>query len=658
MPEVITISVTETPEVVTIDVVEAVATVVNSDRTYTLLAPARRESILPDVEHTDTGGDKVTLPAMTPMVCTPASCSGVDVNNSDDTYSQHVNDGATLVLPDTIVKNTAGTTVLTQPSCTNTGVVADSVVTNSDNTFSLNVPAETNPVLDDITITRKDANGQPILTAYPAAKDYTEVGSIPDANGWIRPPDWLPISHLVTDGEEKAVALYAVWDATGIANGYNNYCALYVTGNYTVDWGDGTVENFASGVQAEHTYVYANMPASSYCSRGYRQAIITITPQVGQHLTLINYSRKHTLNTVRYATNNFLDVHLSGTDLSYVLFYNSTYSQCKLLEKLYGYQVTNKLTTMSAMFTNCYSLQTLDLSSFNTAAVTDMTYMFYNCYSLQTLDLSYFNTAAVTTMSQMFYNCYSLQTLNLSYFNTAAVTTMSQMFTSCYSLQTLNLSSFNTAAVTTMSQMFTNCYSLHTLDLSSFNTAAVTTMYQMFYNCISLIGIDLSTTTLAVVTDNTQITNGTISLLTSRLPQIGRTFTVANNQLTAIELNLLFTYVRDLNGSISTSTINAAGTGYAIGDEMNITAGNNDAVLKVLTIGAGGAVATYLLKVAGTGYSVASGLATSNITGTGSGFKVNVTALVAPQTLTYTGNPGAATCDPSILTAKNWIGVG
>jgi surface protein len=606
MPEVITISVTETPEVVTIDVVEAVATVVNSDRTYTLLAPARRESVLPDVEHTDTGGDKVTLPAMTPMVCTPASCSGVDVNNSDDTYSQHVNDGATLVLPDTIVKNTAGTTVLTQPSCTNTGVVADSVVTNSDNTFSLNVPAETNPVLDDITITRKDANGQPILTAYPAAKDYTEVGSIPDANGWIRPPDWLPISHLVTDGEEKAVALYAVWDATGIANGYNNYCALYVTGNYTVDWGDGTVENFASGVQAEHTYVYANMPASSYCSRGYRQAIITITPQVGQHLTLINYSRKHTLNTVRYATNNFLDVHLSGTDLSYVLFYNSTYSQCKLLEKLYGYQVTNKLTTMSAMFTNCYSLQTLDLSSFNTAAVTDMTYMFYNCYSLQTLDLSYFNTAAVTTMSQM----------------------------------------------------FTNCYSLHTLDLSSFNTAAVTTMYQMFYNCISLIGIDLSTTTLAVVTDNTQITNGTISLLTSRLPQIGRTFTVANNQLTAIELNLLFTYVRDLNGSISTSTINAAGTGYAIGDEMNITAGNNDAVLKVLTIGAGGAVATYLLKVAGTGYSVASGLATSNITGTGSGFKVNVTALVAPQTLTYTGNPGAATCDPSILTAKNWIGVG
>ena len=66
--------------------------------------------------------------------------------------------------------------------------------------------------------------------------------------------------------------------------------------------------------------------------------------------------------------------------------------------------------------------------------------MFNNCYSLQSLNLSSFNTAAVTSMSNMFYNCYTLQSLNLSSFNVSAVTSMVNMFNYCYSLQSLNLS--------------------------------------------------------------------------------------------------------------------------------------------------------------------------------------------------------------------------
>ena len=175
----------------------------------------------------------------------------------------------------------------------------------------------------------------------------------------------------------------------------------------------------------------------------------------------------------------------------------------------------------------------------------------------------------------------------------------------------------------------------------------------MFYNCISLQQLDINT--LASVTDNTNIFNNTGQFSTLILPQIGRTFTLANNKLDTAGCNQVLTYLRDLNGSIATSTLNAGGTGYAVGDEVNISAGNNDAILKVLTIGAGGAVTSYLLKVAGTGYTVTNALSTSNITGTGSGFKVNVTALVATQTVTLTGNPGAATCTPAIGTAKNWI---
>ena len=66
---------------------------------------------------------------------------------------------------------------------------------------------------------------------------------------------------------------------------------------------------------------------------------------------------------------------------------------------------------MSNMFSGCESLETIDLSSFNTASIRDMSYMFSSCKSLETIDLSGFNTASVKYMSYMFYGCESLNSL-------------------------------------------------------------------------------------------------------------------------------------------------------------------------------------------------------------------------------------------------------
>lgn len=48
---------------------------------------------------------------------------------------------------------------------------------------------------------------------------------------------------------------------------------------------------------------------------------------------------------------------------------------------------------MTAMFADCSSLSTLDLSGFNTSQVTDMTHMFLGCSELTTLDLTSFDTS-------------------------------------------------------------------------------------------------------------------------------------------------------------------------------------------------------------------------------------------------------------------------
>ena len=151
-------------------------------------------------------------------------------------------------------------------------------------------------------------------------------------------------------------------------------------------------------------------------------------------------------------------------------------------------------TSCSKWFYGCRELTTIEgLEYLNTTNVTDMSSMFYWCYSLTTLDLSSFDTTNVTDMSSMFYWCSDLTTLNVSNFDTKNVTDMSGMFSKCTYLPTLDLSNFDTKNVTNMSDMFSECdRALRTLDISNFDTKNVTNMRRMFYECWELTTLDLS----------------------------------------------------------------------------------------------------------------------------------------------------------------------
>ena len=65
------------------------------------------------------------------------------------------------------------------------------------------------------------------------------------------------------------------------------------------------------------------------------------------------------------------------------------------------------------MFYKCSSLQSINLSSFNTTNVEDMRCMLLGCSSLQSIDLSSFNTTNVNNMSLMFDGCSSLKKRNV-----------------------------------------------------------------------------------------------------------------------------------------------------------------------------------------------------------------------------------------------------
>ena len=99
------------------------------------------------------------------------------------------------------------------------------------------------------------------------------------------------------------------------------------------------------------------------------------------------------------------------------------------------YLNTAGVTTMTAMFNECTSLTSLDLSSFVTERVEYMNDMFSGCTNLTTLKLTNFTADRVQDMSYMFYQCGALTTIECDYDWSTASANSSSMFLGCNNLK-------------------------------------------------------------------------------------------------------------------------------------------------------------------------------------------------------------------------------
>ena len=111
---------------------------------------------------------------------------------------------------------------------------------------------------------------------------YIKATASASAKEWVRPSDWLPMPTNITSADQIFVGLHAVFESG------QNYCAFLFTtstGQYQVDWGDGTVTLHNSNTIAQKNYDYASISNSTICNRGYKQVIIKVTPVSGNLLT-------------------------------------------------------------------------------------------------------------------------------------------------------------------------------------------------------------------------------------------------------------------------------------------------------------------------------------------------------------------------------------
>ena len=225
-------------------------------------------------------------------------------------------------------------------------------------------------------------------------------------NSYQRPSDWLDIEtlHPLLQGDQKFIGLMAVHEESG---NFTTIQAVTSSGTYRVDWGDGTTSDHDSSVIAYKTYDYDNISESTLCSRGYRQAIVTVIPISGDLLS-VNLNNKHTQAGLPsgYST-KWLDIRMAGLEID-VLSFNASLIRHYLFER-FAFVGTHSITSMMDMFSSCSSLQTIPL--LDTSSVRNMMAMFSNCSSLQTIPL--LDTSLVTSMDYMFSNCPSLQRNNM-----------------------------------------------------------------------------------------------------------------------------------------------------------------------------------------------------------------------------------------------------
>lgn len=291
-------------------------------------------------------------------------------------------------------------------------------------------------------------------------------------DAWVRPVDWISVPTPAT-GSEIAYMLVGVYE-TG-----PNFLTIQGAGSFSVDWGDGSSQSVANGSYVRKEFLFGSYSAGTLTTEGFRQALVTVTPQTPGTFTTFDLDNFHSYSSTNYRA-NVLEIKMSGPNLNSLVLQSSGTTR---VDKLRNFEFigTHSLTNLSNLFQSCEGLRKVKIDC---QGVTNTSSMFQNCHNLREVDIT--NLQSSTNMSSMFNSCYSLNTLPI--IDAASCSNMSSMFASCLSMEESPILT-NTSNVTDTSSMFSNCNTLK--KVNSFTTSNVSTMSSMFLNCYVLQTIPL-----------------------------------------------------------------------------------------------------------------------------------------------------------------------
>lgn len=524
--------------------------------------------------------------------------------------------------------------------------------------------------------------GDKILAISGGSEEPSEV--IP----WVRDSNWLTVPN-----NEAGVQRVSI--LTAVFNTDSEYVAFKCSGNYTVNWGDGTTENFNSGVRAEHKYTYSNIQLDS-SKLEYKQAIITITPQAGYNLTSVLLGEFHSVlgGPVTYrSVCNFLEVKVNSSAMTtFKLNYSTAgtaYYLMNLLESFYLGE--HSLTSMDKLFRDCYVLANLVFS--HTNGINNYTSAFMNCYSLQSIpplaldvpcilnnafnycrslvEIQDIRITPLTSSSLVstFNTCTSLKTINLTVVSNIDLS-LDGICNGCSRLIKFNFSIEGSGNILSLSNGFTGCYGLR--EAPELPTSGCTTFASMFNTCLNLIKLPeydySSATTLA------SMLSGCTSLV--EVPNFNTSSSLtAINSMFAGCTNLIYgASFADLSGvttigllySNCSALISVPSYFFpAITGSANTVFGNTNSLIIVPSINLGNPTATssifsnvFALRRMLMPLKYSFNIANCKMSGSALDEMYGILPTVTGQTITITGTIGASGDTPSIATAKGWTVTG
>ena len=334
---------------------------------------------------------------------------------------------------------------------------------------------------------------------------------------YIRNPEYLDLPSLV-DGDEKIYILVKVFEI-------NNFITLKATGDYQVDYGDGQgVQTYTSGSQANYEIDWNNIPSSTLTGCGFRQTIITITPQSGSvfsNFTLYNMTHPDDVQVDRHLY--VVDVKIASQNITNLnnSFQNSwgieqfeyvgtaplltqllsTFYIANQLKKVINIPTSN-VTTFHRLFRQ--TPQLLEVPKFDLSSATAINEMFYSATQIQYIEPYDLDNEApnITSLANTFNGTNSLLNVpitscsNITNFTAAftgnkftsfdldctAATAVNNMFQYCSEMVSCNATFPNN--FTNTSYMFDGCNNLK--EIKPFNTINVTNSRTMFRSTYAL----------------------------------------------------------------------------------------------------------------------------------------------------------------------------
>jgi len=365
------------------------------------------------------------------------------------------------------------------------------------------------------------------------------------ADAWVRPTEWLALPDNV-DGVQKVSILNAVFDTD------SELVAFSCSGNYTVNWGDGVVENFVGSTKAEHKYTYSDVDLNidTVSKFGYKQCIITITPQVGHNISEINMNINHSsisTSTAFDITSGFLDVRINALScLSIYIGLATSYIKHSIMQQCLIGELAD--TTLNELFYDCYSLQSVSIK--DTSNVTTFASIHQNNYALRKMPLYDYTSCA--TLANAIDSCHSIK--DAGHFNTTSLlTTVSGMCSNCWSLEKAPTFS-NSSGVTNIASMLNVCKSLTNIpsyifgNVSGVNAGLMLSQSDSLQICPNII-------VGSVYTANNNFLQNNYSLKRMLMP-LRFTFSVANAKMSATALNEMYSILPTVIGQTVTVTGN------------------------------------------------------------------------------------------------------